>query len=244
MAGPSDAFLGNLSWSRRFAVARALGCESSEIDSIITDMEESAGLKANYGAGCGSKVDARALAAWYRAWVKAAEKARHEAGAAAGNGDGGTASRRYLHASLYELYAGTETDPTSSRSVKSYMRALDDFRKGAGLSEQPVEWVDIPYEGTTLPALYVPAAGRRKPSAAVIHFVNLGGYKEVIYLIHAASLRNHGIAALFVDHPGTGGALLLRKLPLRHDMEVAASACFDYLLAREDVDGERIATVG
>ncbi len=244
MAGVFDTFPGNFSWSRRIAFARALGCESADLDSVIADLKEFAGPKTNCCAGCGSEVDAKALAAWYRAWVKVAGTARREAGTATGKGDGATASRRRFHASLYELLAGTETDPTSSRSLGSYERALEDFREGAELSGLPVEWIDIPFEGTSLPALYLPAEGEGKPSAAVIHFVNFGGHKETVFLVHAASLRGRGIAGLFVDHPGAGGALHLRKLPLRHDMEVVASACLDYLRSRDDVDRERVAVAG
>ncbi|MHC4249601.1 MAG: alpha/beta hydrolase family protein [Planctomycetota bacterium] len=244
MPGIPATFPGNFNWSRRVALARTLGCESTDIDSVVADLKELAGPKTSCCAGCGSEVDAKALAAWYRAWVKVAETARREARAAAEKDDEPTASRRYLHASLYELIAGTETDPTSSRSLGSYERALQDFREGAGLSGVPVEWVDIPFEGTTLPALHVPAADECGPSAAVIHFANLGGHKEVIHLVHAAGLRGRGIAGLFVDLPGAGGALLLRRLALRHDMEVAASACLSYLRSRGDVDADRVAVAG
>jgi dienelactone hydrolase len=225
-------------------LARALECKSADIESVISDLVSLARPKTNCCTGCGSEVDANALAVWYRAWVQTAGTARREAGAAAEKGDVATARRRYFHASTYELLAETETDPTSSRSLESYDRALGDFREGVESSELPVEWINIPFEGTSLPALHVPAAAEVRPSAAAIHFVGLGGHKETAFLVHAARLRDRGIAGLFVDHPGAGGALRLRKLPLRHDMEVVASACVDYLRSRGDVDCGRVAIAG
>jgi dienelactone hydrolase len=49
---------------------------------------------------------------------------------------------------------------------------------------------------------------------------------------------------LLCDQPGSGGSLRLHGLPTRPDMEVAATACVDYLIRRGDIDEERIAVGG
>lgn len=48
---------------------------------------------------------------------------------------------------------------------------------------------------------------------------------------------------LIVDHPGSGEAVRLRGMPARPDIEVAATACVDYLAARRDVDPDRIGII-
>ena len=56
-------------------------------------------------------------------------------------------------------------------------------------------------------------------------------------------LIKRGISVLVMDGPGTGEAIRFRKLYLRHDYEVAGSACIDFLEKRADVDPKRIGIV-
>jgi dienelactone hydrolase len=77
--------------------------------------------------------------------------------------------------------------------------------------------------------------------------VHLDGFditKEILYYHVGLAYRRRGISLLIVDHPGVGEALRLRNLFMRHDTEVPAGACVDYLEGRPDVDPERIGVVG
>jgi dienelactone hydrolase len=56
-------------------------------------------------------------------------------------------------------------------------------------------------------------------------------------------LPKRGSSVLIMDGPGTGEAIRFRGQVLRHDYDVAGSACIDYLETRSDVDAKRIAVV-
>ncbi len=52
-----------------------------------------------------------------------------------------------------------------------------------------------------------------------------------------------GISCLIMDAPGTGEAIRFRNYYLRHDYEVAGSACIDWLEKRPDVDAKKVGVV-
>ena len=111
------------------------------------------------------------------------------------------------------------------------------------LRNEPIEFVTIPYEGTTLPALLHRARGHgRKP--AMIHFDGFDVNKEWIFLCGIArEFALRGISTLMVDHPGVGAALRLQGMPVNYDSERWASAAMDWLEHRDDVDARRVGVV-
>ena len=98
--------------------------------------------------------------------------------------------------------------------------------------------MEIPYEGTTLPAYFSQAPATDDGPAPVIVLVNgLDSTKEHMYASdHWAELAARGISCLMLDQPGTGEALRLQGLTARIDTEAWAGAAVDYLETRDDVD--------
>ena len=120
------------------------------------------------------------------------------------------------------------------------MQALRDAAKY--IKRPRLEHVEIPYDGTSLPAIYVhaePANGGGKVPAMVF-FDGLDVTKEIQYFKGVADLAARGIACLIVDGPGNGESIRFRNLYLRHDTEHYATPAFDYLAARPEVDAKRI----
>jgi dienelactone hydrolase len=117
------------------------------------------------------------------------------------------------------------------------------FGKSATLRDQPIEFVTIPYEGTTLPALFHRAAGAgRRP--AMIHFDGFDVTKEWMSLCGIADEFAHrGVSTLMVDHPGVGAALRLQGLAMNPDSERWARAAIDWLELRADVDAARVGVI-
>jgi dienelactone hydrolase len=130
--------------------------------------------------------------------------------------------------------------PQDPRKAETYERALDAFRRGIEGTKQAVEFVEIPYEGTSLPALFLPVPGATEPTPCMVHFDGFDVTKEIIYLQHGYDLPKKGVALLIVDHPGVGAALRQRNLPTRYDIEVPAGAAVDYLETRPEIDPKRI----
>ena len=105
-----------------------------------------------------------------------------------------------------------------------------------------MEHVEIPYEGTSLPAVYVHAepANSSGKVPAVVFFDGLDVTKEIQYFKGVADLVARGIACLIVDGPGNGESIRFRNLYLRADTEHYATPVFDYLAARPEIDAKRI----
>jgi dipeptidyl aminopeptidase/acylaminoacyl peptidase len=102
----------------------------------------------------------------------------------------------------------------------------------------------VPYEQGSLPAYFVHAkntTGTRNP--CVVFFDGLDVTKELQFSRGVEDLVKRGISCLVMDGPGTGEAIRFRNYYLRHDYEVAGSACVDYLEKRADVDAKRIAVM-
>ena len=95
-----------------------------------------------------------------------------------------------------------------------YSKMLECFAAGVRLRREPIEFVEIPYHGTTLPALFYRAPGEgRRP--AMIHFDGFDVTKEWIHLCGISrELAARGVSSLMVDHPGIGAALRLQGLAM------------------------------
>jgi len=185
--------------------------------------------------------------AWHREWARLAGVLERRAQ----EGSRFTAAENYFLASLYHTISEHFLPPGSPQRLASYREVLRSFDLGRAASPHPVERVEIPYEGKTLPAYWVPADGAEAPAAgarhgrpAVIFICGLDTTKELWYLRARRQMAERGVASLFIDTPGIGEALRLRNLVTRHDYEKPVAAAIDWLAGREDVDSGRIGIVG
>src|SRR5262245_32635775 len=187
--------------------------------------------------------DAAAQEAWCESFMKIAARAEALAKRDEDAGNHFSAGRKYVRAGVYYLLA--ERMPSHGYPAKTiaYRKALAAYDKGYRLRGDPVERVEVPFEGNSLPALFSRAQGPGR-APCVIHFDGFDITKELIYGAAAEEYRRRGISLLLVDHPGVGEALRLRRLFGRYDTEVSATACVDYLHTRPDVDPERIGVAG
>lgn len=144
------------------------------------------------------------------ALATAAAQARHDI----------TAREIYLRACNYYHLAERFLPLQDERKLTAYRKALFCFAQAAVRFTPPVERVEIPSEGSALPAYFVPARGAPGTRApTVISFDGLDAIKEQLYLIGGRELVRCGLACLVVDGPGNGEALRLRNLYLRPEYE-------------------------
>lgn len=225
-------FPGNYRWSHGLLLALNSapwgGSEIGEVHRVGLRLRDSAGDDA----------------AWFREWtaeaekVEAAGRARHDAGHAR------SAAGYLLRATTYYHVGERFLTPKTADSDRAYQRAVSCFRDAAGIIERPViEPVEIPYEGTTLPALYVKAErapGAREPGPAMVYFDGFDITKELQYLKGVRDLVARGVACLIVDGPGNGEAIRFRNLPLHHQTERYATPAYEWLAARPEIDPDRI----
>jgi len=223
-----EYFPENYVWSLATVSAVGLGGAISEIEEACRGLKE-ASIRNDKGA----------QEAWFEGWKKVAERVEALALANEEAGEELSAGRKYLRASIYYLMAERMLASRDPRKLETYRRGLAAFRKGVQFRKDPVEWVEVPFQGKSLPALFSKAPGRG-PAPCMVHFDGFDWLKEFSYLLSAEDFRRRGISLLIVDHPGVGEALRLRGLPSGPDTEVPAGACVDYLETRSDVDSKRI----
>ncbi|HVR32628.1 MAG TPA: alpha/beta hydrolase [Acidimicrobiia bacterium] len=129
------------------------------------------------------------------------------------------------------------------RRDEAYARSIETFGAFASLATPAIERVEVPYEDTSFPAWFVPAAGSGDTPPGIVYLPGWDSTKEQ-GIMFALAIRERGFSTLLCDSPGVGESVAYRGLVNRHDYEVPAGAAFDYLESRPDVDSNRIATVG
>src|SRR4029079_6747978 len=107
-----------------------------------------------------------------------------------------------------------------------------------------IERVEVPFEGASLPALFMkaPSASARTPTIVV--FDGMDNCKEMSVLFNGLEFAARGWNTLAIDGPGQGESLRLRGLYARHDYEVAGTAAYDYVSRRPDVDAKKVTVMG
>jgi dienelactone hydrolase len=229
-----EYFPDNYNWSLATSLALGMGGEISEIDGACRPLRQLAADDHE------DLIQSR----WFEEWHRVADHALELADSDIAKGRTRSAARKYLRAANYYLMAERMMTNESPLKMEAYDRALRAFRAGVLEDRQPVDFVDVPFDDVSLPALLVPAHGTDGPAPCAIVFNGFDVTKEILYLMGVPELARRGVSVLLVDQPGSGGALRLHGLPTRHDMEVPASACIDYLESRADVDPEQIGIVG
>ena len=180
--------------------------------------------------------------AWFREWAREAQLVEKRGRALIGEGHFTSGAQYLARASAYYHVGERFLQPKSKEGLDAYMRGVNCFRDAAKHSKKPqIESVEIPYAGTSLPAIYVhaePTGADKVP--AMVFFDGLDITKEIQYFKGVSDLAARGIACLVVDGPGNGESVRFRNLFLRHDTEHYATPAYDYLAARSEIDPARI----
>lgn len=181
--------------------------------------------------------------AWFHVWCRLGHQVWQRGLEQAEKGHAVSARGSFMRACSYWQWGISFMDHHDQRRHDYHRRSVEAFGRFAELSEPRIEHVEVPYEGTTYPGWFVPGRGDAARKPAVLYLPGWDSTKEQ-GLDFAAALAERGLSSLLVDWPGMGETVLFRGLVNRYDEEVPGKAAVDYLLARPDVDGERLAAVG
>ena len=182
--------------------------------------------------------------AWFHAFVKVADEVRQHADLFRSTEHSVSAASFYLRACHYyqmgERYRTFKDRPATD----AYRQSIDCFHAFVAQTDLRIEIVEVPFEGRSLPGYFVHAQNAKSDrTPCVVFFDGLDITKEIQFVCGTPDLIKRGISVLLVDGPGTGEAIRFRGMPLRHDYEVAGSACIDYLETRSDVEAKKIGIV-
>ncbi len=180
--------------------------------------------------------------AWWEEWSTMAAKLEAKAEELVRENRPFTAGNYYIRAGNYYFTADRPVPPGELK-FGLYRKALRCFHAGFERRYPEMERVDVAYENASLPAYFLPAAGRPSRAPTVVLFDGLDNCKEMSVLFAGLEFSKRGFNTLAIDGPGQGEALRLRNIRTRYDYEVAGTAAYDYVAKRTEVDASRIAVM-
>jgi pimeloyl-ACP methyl ester carboxylesterase len=180
---------------------------------------------------------------WVSEWTITANRVADYASQALQSHDTISARTAFLKASNYYrmgVFYAPHTDP---RHTELWKRSKECFQAMIPLMDNPIESLDINFEGAKLPGYFVSGGEGRRPT-----LIALGGFDstmEEVYCWIGAAAAEHGWHCLIFEGPGQWSALKRNPgLIFRPDYEEPVRAVVDYVLSRRDVDSERLALIG
>jgi dienelactone hydrolase len=181
--------------------------------------------------------------AWLEEWSALGAQVEKRGDDALAKGHRVTAGDYYLRAGIYHYNAERFIQPGPEKKAQG-ARAYKVWHQGIRLRYPKVEFIEIPYEGTTLPALFMPAQDSKGPAPTVVVVNGMDNAKEMSIFFCGLEFSRRGFHTLCLDGPGMGEVRRMRDIPSRHDYEVPGTAALEYLIERNDVDPRRIAIMG
>jgi hypothetical protein len=184
---------------------------------------------------------------WFTAWAALGERIAAAAESSAARGHRISAARAYLRAANYyatAVNALSALDEGTDRLLPVFRAHRACWEGFVANNRWPVERVDIPYEGTSMPGWFF----RPGPTDAVrpTLVVNLGSDEAISGAWGQATEGGleRGYNVLMFEGPGQQSMLFERDIPFRQDWEKVLTPVVDFLLARDDVDADKLTLYG
>lgn len=182
---------------------------------------------------------------WYAQWYALAREVEKTAEQNERLGLTAEARGAYLRANNYYRNAGffLSTKPMDSRAKDTWDKSVSLFRKAAAMFSPEIEYVEIPYEDTYIPAYFYPGNPEGTKLPTLIIHQGFDGTKEET-MPGGLEAQARGYNCLIFDGPGQGEMIHNQGLPFRADWEKVVSPVVDYLVTRSEVDPDRIGLLG
>jgi pimeloyl-ACP methyl ester carboxylesterase len=172
---------------------------------------------------------------WAAAWGAAADRFAADAAAA---GDPAAAREAWLHAYRFS-FVGRYPIPNHPAKERQYERAREFFLEATRLDDPALEPVTVPFEGGEVRFYLLRPPARERPPVVLL-WGGIDTWKEEMYERLGTLFRSRGFAVVLLDMPGVGES----PVPAGPDAERQWTPVFDWLAARDDLDGRRCAAVG
>jgi hypothetical protein len=184
--------------------------------------------------------------AWVREWTATADVVEAAGRKAAAAGRAVSALAYLRRAATYLATALNQIDASHEHDAK---RAL--WKRQRACWEQIVELaggerVAIPYEDTTMPGFFFRARDAAPGEARPLVVLNNGsdGATSQMWVHGGAAASERGYHWMTFDGPGQQALLFEQGVPFRPDWEAVLTPVVDAMVARADVDADRIALIG
>ena len=226
-----EQFPGNMTWSNAALVTKGMAPYGAvalgEIDEVCEKL----------------KTRQQEPDAWQEEWCAMASRLEKVADKAAAEGHQHTAGNYYLRAGMY-YFTGERFIYPGPAKLQVGRKSLQCQRAGLERRYPNMEFVEVPFENTTLPAIFMKAPGVTGRAPTVVVFNGMDNCKEMSILFNGLEFAARGWHTLTIDGPGQGESLRLRGMYARHDYEVAGTAAYDYVSKRPEVDAKKTVVMG
>ena len=186
--------------------------------------------------------------AWLAEWTATADAVRAQAEAAEAAGHRVSALAHYRRAATYYSTALYLLDHAKHQEAGSgtWTHPAGCWEKVVDLSPVPGERVAIPYEGTELAGFFFRAPDAEPGERRPLVVVNNGsdGATSGMWSGGGAAASERGYHWMTFDGPGQQSTWFEKGIPFRPDWEAVLGPVADVMIAREDVDSDRMAVIG
>lgn len=228
-----EPFKGNYIWNLQVNLALVCGGNHGEVDAACRPIIEAAAAGGDAGT-----------AKLFDSWIAVADQVCKNAEADEAEGYLLSAGTKYGRAFGYYLSAERMQSRDYAPRWAAYDKGLALYKKYVECSGLHVDFIDIPYEGSSYPAIFV-HDGSGTPRPALVSCNGLDSMKEQVMMAgHGIENLRRGINTLLIDQPGTGEALRKRGLAAVYDTERWATPAWEYLASRSDVIANKIGMFG
>ena len=181
---------------------------------------------------------------WYLPWATLADNTAKIASEYLRSGHLVSAQAAFFRATNYYRAAEIYVTPGDPLGEATWKKGRDCFLKAAALSKGLIKFVEIPFEGTVLPAYWcrVDDSGKKRP--LLIIQTGLDGTAEDLYFIVAPYALKRGYNCLIFEGPGQGEVIRIKKIPFRHNWETVVTPVLNYALSLPEVTEAKIALIG
>lgn len=156
-----------------------------------------------------------------------------------------SARENYFMAAIHWGGAMWTIDEANQQNCDYNQRKRECYASYARLASNRVEQVWIPFGDSALPAwFHLPYGYDGGEIPAVLSIPGMDSFKESGVALNGDKWLSRGMAVLSIDGPGQYESPLLGIYFSMENWEKAATACFDYLAARPEVDAGRIGVTG
>jgi pimeloyl-ACP methyl ester carboxylesterase len=183
---------------------------------------------------------------WHREWTATAERVAAIACESAQRGHTTSAHEAFLRASSYHRVAylplfGSPVDP---RLVTSFQNDAECFRRAAELAPNPLEPIEIPWSGGSMPGYFARPDHWDTPRPTIVQTNGYDSNVHEMFLGYAGAALRRGYNWIGFDGPGQGRNLICGGQTLRPDWENVVTPAIDYVLGLPQVDPKRIVLAG
>jgi len=179
---------------------------------------------------------------WQQQWSELAKRAEARGAKALAAGHKVSARSQFLRAADYYRFSLVSMLPDNPQMWEhgARMRAL--MRQAGPLFNPPLEYCEVPFEGTVLPG-YFRAAPGKGPHKTLLMIGGGETFAEDLFFYIAPQAFARGYNFATVDLPGQG-LLPFEGKVFRTDTNVPMKAVVDSILRRPEVDPTRFAAYG